>query len=112
MANDDGSNKPQSLFDFRNARSLQSSRLNDGTWRDVDEIVKVDNNEGRPRTTVPGLLHGPNYRLPIVLRRDVEPEIVADASSHHELLNQKRALIVQWKVFPQLARKLRNYEPD
>ncbi len=58
VANEDRTDKPQSFLDFRNAASLEIVRLGEGTWKEVDETVKVDDYEWRTRITVQGRLHG------------------------------------------------------
>ncbi len=108
--NSDGSDKPQSLIDFRNVDSLELDRLNEGTLSDVKKIVEVDSYKGRPRISVPGLLFGPRRRRSLFLLRNVRLEIVAYQSAHHEVwLNQIHARIVPWKLLPQL---LQSYHYD
>ncbi len=111
VVNEDASNKPQSLLDFRNADSLEFIRLDRGTWSDVNETVKVDNYEGRLRISVPGLLQGPKHCHSLFLLRNVKLEIIAYKSAHHEVwLNQIYARIVPWKLFPQLVQSYHRHE--
>ncbi len=99
----DGTKKPQSILDFRNGNSLELVRLNDDeTWDKVDEIIKVDNYEGRTRITIRGRLHGGTRRKNLFLIRDVEVEIMSDTSRQQEVwVTQIRVLIVPWNLLQQ-----------
>ncbi len=101
--------QPQSLLGFRNTNSLELVRLRDGSWKDVDEEVMVDSQEGRPRITVRGHLHG--HKLFLV--RDVRIEIIADTSDQHEVLVQRiRARFAPWNLLLQQARGAFNGGPS
>ncbi len=42
MANEHGTDKPQSFLDFQNADSVELVRLEDSEWDDVDAHVETD----------------------------------------------------------------------
>ncbi len=97
MANEDETNKPQSFIDFRNANSLELVRLDNGTWEDVSDYVKVDNHNCRTRLTVCGRLHGRTRWNKALLVPNVRLEIVTSAPEQHEVwLDQIRARIAPW----------------
>ncbi len=102
MANNGATNKPQSLIDYRNADSLELIRLDDGSWEDVDEIVRVDHYDGRPRITVRGRLHGPTRLKNLLLGRDVEVEIIPTTDQQQEAWGKQiRALVAPWNMLQQ-----------
>ncbi len=47
--NEDATDKPQSFLDFRNADSIELVRLEEGTWDDIEDYIKVDDYNGRTR---------------------------------------------------------------
>ncbi len=94
--------QPLSPLDFRNANSLESVRLTDGTWQDVDDMVKVDNHDEGARITVRGHLQGRTPRKPLFLVRDVELEIISGSLEQHEVwMNNIRARIAPWNLLQQ-----------
>ncbi len=99
IANNDLSNRPQSIFDFRNADSLELVRLKVGNRKDVDEKVKMTDFEGKPCITVHGRLHGRPRRKTLFLVRDVEIEIIPATPQQQEILvKQMQALVVPWNL--------------
>ncbi len=107
VANEDGTNKPQSLVDFRNAESIILSRLSEGTWSDVDDLIKVDSHNGKPRITVCGCVHGRKLRRFALLARHARIEIIPSTSEQHEIwVNQIRARIVPWNLLQQEIKDL------
>ncbi len=109
-ANDDATSVPLSLMDFRNANSLELIRLNEGTWDEVDDIVKVENTGERRRITIPGRLHGRELRNKC-FGRDVQVEIIPDAPSQHEAwVNKIRARIAPWNLLQQEMRNASGVE--
>ena len=98
-ANDNATSVPLSLMDFRNASSLELIRLNEGTWDEVDDIVKVDNTEERKRITVPGRLHGRERWNKCLIARDVQVEIIPSTTEQHEAwVDELRARIAPWNL--------------
>ncbi len=92
VANIDGTNRPQSIADFRNFNSIELSRLDSGTWSDVHDNVKVDCHNGRMRIVVRDRSHGRTRRNNALLVPNVQVEIVASTPEQHEVwLNQIRA---------------------
>ncbi len=62
--------------------SFELSRLFTETWWDVDEIIDVDEFEGRPRITMGCCLHGSWIRKNRFLVGNVAIELIA--STHHQ----------------------------
>ncbi len=103
VAKEDGSNKPHSFLDFRNADSLELIRQNEGTWSDVDDYVKVDKHNGRPRITVCGRLH----------RRTVHVEFIPNAPEQVEVWrNHIRARIAPWNLLQEEVKDISNRAPS
>ena len=99
MVNKDATNKFQSLCGFWSDGSLELSRLKEGTWDEVKEVVKVDEHEGRTRITIPGRLHGRNLQNKLFMVSDVRMEIIAVAPEQHEMWVDKiRARIAPWDL--------------
>ncbi len=72
-------------------------------------MVMVDSQEGRPRITVRGHLHGRKRRNKAFLVRDVRIEIIPDTSDQHEVWVQRlRARIVPWNLLQQQLRDVAN----
>ncbi len=106
-------NQPQSLLDFRNTNSLELVRLRDGSWKDVDEMVLVDNHDGRPRITVRGQLRGHTRRKKLYLVRDVRLEIIPCESEQLDVWVQRmRARIAPWSLLQQQVRDAANRGPS
>ncbi len=102
LVNKDATNKFQSLSDFCSAGSLEVYRLDERSWENVDETVKVDTYEGKARITVPGRLYGRNLLSKLFTVSDVKLEIIAKAPEQHELWVDKiRARIAPWNVLQQ-----------
>ncbi len=103
VANEDAINKPQSLVDFRNAHSLELVRLDeDKTLDDVDDVVQVDDHNGRLRITVHGRPHGRTPQSNIIRFANLRVEIISSTPEQHEVwLSQIRARIAPWTVLQQ-----------
>ncbi len=113
-AKKDGNNQPQSLVDFRSTNSLELVRLGgDGSWKEVDEVVVVDNHEGRARITVRGHLHGRTRRKTLFLIRDVRIEIMPDTCQQQEVwVKRIRALIAPWNLLQKQVRDAASRGPS
>ncbi len=61
-AKKDATDQPQSFGHLRNLNPLELIRLSDASWKDVDEIVIVDNHDRRPRISGHSRLHGRTLR--------------------------------------------------
>ncbi len=101
-ANKDAVGKPPTFLDFRNADSLELVRLDNGTWDDVEEYVKVDNHHGRACITLHGHLHGRIRRNNALLVPNVRVDIIPCTSQQLEVwVNQIRARIAPWSLLQQ-----------
>ncbi len=113
VANKDGTNKPQSIADFRDVDSIELSRLENGTWDDVHDNVKVDNHNGRRCIVVCGRSHGRTRRKNALLVRIVQVKIVASTAEQHEVwLNQIMARIAPWNLLQQQVKDIVNRAPS
>ncbi len=98
----DGSNQPQSVLDFQNTNSLELVRLDEGSWKDVDEIVREDDYDGRPRITVRGRLHGRTRLKKLFLVRNVDIEIILNTPKQREVwVKRLRSLVAPWTLLKQ-----------
>ncbi len=104
-AKKDGTNQPQSLVDFQKANSLELVRLSDGSWKDVHEIVSVDNTDGRPRITVRGHLHGHTRLKKLFLVRNIWIQIIPETSEQLEVWMERIiARIAAWEFLEKQVR--------
>ncbi len=112
-ASEDTNDRPPSLADFRGAISLELIRLEQGTWNEVDKIIKVDDYEGRARITVRGRLHGRKRRNTLNLVRDAEIEIIASTPEQHQVwLDKIRVRIAPWNLLQQEMKDLASRAPS
>ncbi len=99
VKNEDGTNKPQSFDDFRNAESFELVRLEKGTWDDVGECVKVDDYDGRTRITVCRRPRGQVRRRNTVFGRDILLQVLPSTHEQQEVwVSQIRTRIAPWSL--------------
>ncbi len=117
VANKHGSDKPQSFLDFQNADSVELVRLEEGTWNDVDDHVKIDSHNGRQSIIVYGRPHGRTRLHKPVGGGNVQVEIIPNAPEELEgWVNQMRARITPWNLLQQevqdIANRATSYEVE
>ncbi len=113
VANEDGTNRPRSFLDFRNADSVELSRLDDGTWNDVKNEIKLDNHSDRPRITVFGRLHRRTLRNNPFIVVKVYVSIIPSTPEQLDVwLGQLRARIAPWSLLQRELKYIANRAPS
>ncbi len=113
VANEDATDKPQSLADFRKTDSLELIRLSNESWEDVNKIVKVDEQKRRQRITVHGCLHGRTRWNKLFSVPGVQIEIIPETSEQlKDWVQQIRARIAPWNLVEQQVKDAVNRRPS
>ena len=98
-AKKDGTNQPQSVLDFRDTNSLELVRLDNGSWEEVDEMVRVEEHDERLRIMVRGRLQGQARGKTLFFVRGVELEVIPNTRQQCDVwVKIIRARIAPWNL--------------